>query len=201
MLEDTASVLEELSFARKQDTGAWAPRGVCPQAAWKAVVCCLLGQGGQLWVVGAWRPCAVPPDGAGMVGNAGVGLACPSSTAPCPPSQWRGSLWVQGRAVHLLGLGPRVGFEEPRMLLKDHLPAAPGSRGLRDSCHLCHVWCPAWGRGAPPLLASFPLPSSSTPGHKPFHLGGLLENTGTRCRKEGRASGLAGLALEPLPFL
>ena len=42
---------------------------------------------------------------------------------------------------------------------------------------------------------------SSTPGHKPLHLGGLLESTGTRFRKEGRASGLAGLALEPLLFL
>lgn len=55
------------------------------------------------------------------------------------------------------------------------------------------------------VLLHYLLPSlcllPSTPGHKPFHLGGLLENTGTHCRKEGRASGLAGLALEPLPFL
>lgn len=59
--------------------------------------------------------------------------------------------------MHLLGLGPRVGFEEPHMLLKDYLPAAPGSRGLRDfSPLLCVV--PSWGEGCSPITY-FPPPS------------------------------------------
>lgn len=63
MLEDTVSVLEELTDVQgnKIPSFAWGPRGVCAQEAWKAAVCRLLGQGGQLWAVGAWRACAVAP--------------------------------------------------------------------------------------------------------------------------------------------
>ena len=57
--------------------------------------------------------------------------------------------------MHLLGLGPRVGFEEPHMLLKDYLPAARGSRGLRDSSPLpCVV--PSWGEGCSSITYFLP---------------------------------------------